>query len=128
MGTAVGLASATFCPLLMILTLQWMRRLPAPKKSRSFSAYQMHNASALPSPRFEMLSFCVLFELFVENDRHLTGLTAGHKRICFVRFLKRKSVCNEVFRMNLPAHNPLHGGSDAPAVRVNLGILGTAGR
>jgi len=32
-GLRWGLASATFCPLLMILTLQWMRRLLATKKS-----------------------------------------------------------------------------------------------
>src|SRR5271166_4972886 len=70
-----------------------------------------------PSPRLEMLSFCVLFQLFVENDRHLTRLTAGHKRIRFVRFLKRKSVCNEVFRMNLPAHNPLHEVLHEPNAR-----------
>jgi hypothetical protein len=48
-----------------------------------------------------------LFKLFVEYDRHLARLTAGHKRIRFVRLLKRESVGNEVFGMNLPAHNSL---------------------
>jgi Oxidoreductase family, NAD-binding Rossmann fold len=37
-----------------------------------------------------------LFKLFVEYDRHLARLTAGHKRIRFVRLLKRESVGNEV--------------------------------
>src|SRR5215469_663096 len=48
-----------------------------------------------------------LFNLFVKNDRYLARPTAGHERVSFGCLFERKSVCNELFGMDLPAHNPL---------------------
>jgi hypothetical protein len=48
-----------------------------------------------------------LFNLLVKNDRYLARPTAGHERISFGCLLERKSVCNEFFGIDLPAHNTL---------------------
>src|SRR5262249_2677914 len=64
------------------------------------SAFKCQVVAFRPSIRAELVN------LFVKSDRYLSRLTAGHERISFASLLERKSVCNELFGMDLPAHDP----------------------
>jgi hypothetical protein len=90
------------------IRLDVRKRILAPEYESRLGLTSIGAKQILFSLSFWRKQFYLLFELLVENDRHLAGLPGGHQRVRFVRFLKRESVRHEIFRMNFPAHNPLH--------------------
>src|ERR1022692_1166036 len=52
--------------------------------------------------------FSTLHQFLIRANSHLPALPGGHQRVCFARSFQRKSVSNDICRVKIPPHQPLH--------------------